>query len=89
MSDKPHNCMDCRHKEVIPDPDPNDWFNDDDCAVMCLLTPKTKEYPQNTKSKFRADHHPNRAITVACRPYNRRKECETPTWCPLGLGPKP
>lgn len=24
-----------------------------------------------------------RAVTVACRPYNTRKECKTPTWCPL------
>ena len=25
----------------------------------------------------------NKNITVACRPYNKRKECETPEWCPL------
>ena len=24
------NCMDCPHHSVQADPDPNDWFNDDD-----------------------------------------------------------
>ena len=24
-----------------------------------------------------------RNITVACRPYNMRKECPVPEWCPL------
>lgn len=24
-----------------------------------------------------------RAITVGCRPYMTRKECERPAWCPL------
>ena len=25
----------------------------------------------------------NKEITVACRPYNKRKECNIPHWCPL------
>ena len=25
----------------------------------------------------------NKDITVACRPYNKRKECKIPDWCPL------
>lgn len=25
----------------------------------------------------------NRNITVACRPYHKRRECEVPEWCPL------
>lgn len=24
-----------------------------------------------------------KTITVACRPYNKRKECDVPKWCPL------
>ncbi len=58
------NCMDCPHHKVELDPDPSDWFCDDDEKVVC------------TKKK-------DKAITVACRPYNKRKECETPRWCPL------
>jgi hypothetical protein len=57
------NCIDCPFHEVQPDPDKNDWFNDDDVKVVCKKKKKN--------------------ITVACRPYNTRKECEIPNWCPL------
>ena len=57
------NCMDCPNHRVLPDPDPSDWFNDDDKKVGCAITCKN--------------------ITVACRPYNKRKECSIPNWCPL------
>lgn len=29
------NCMDCPYHEVLPDPDPDDWFCDDDEKVNC------------------------------------------------------
>lgn len=58
------NCMDCPHHSVRHDPDPDDWFCDDDEKVLCAL----------------ASH---KAITVGCRPYNKRKECTIPSWCPL------
>ena len=56
------NCMDCPCHRVEMDPDPNDWFNDDDEKVVCSIA--------------------NKNITVACRPYNKRKECDIPEWCP-------
>ena len=59
------NCMDCPHHLALPDPDPEDWFNDDDERVVCTQDGTRKE------------------ITSMCRPYNKRKECETPDWCPL------
>lgn len=55
--------MDCTFHEVQSDPDPNDWFNDDDVKIVC------KKQKRN--------------VTVACRPYNMRKECDIPSWCPL------
>lgn len=57
------NCMDCPNHNVLPDPDPYDWFCDDDEKVVCEKINKT--------------------ITVSCRPYNKRKECKIPNWCPL------
>jgi hypothetical protein len=60
------NCTKCPHHEVRPDPDPSDWFCDDDVKVVCTLTKRQ----DNT-------------ITVACRPYNVKKESEPPKWCPL------
>jgi hypothetical protein len=68
MSDVVHlsitNCVDCPKHSVRPDPDPNDWFCDDDVKVVCTASQ-------------------NKEITVACRPYNTRKECTIPKWCPL------
>lgn len=32
------NCIDCPHHSVEPDPDPDDWFNDDDVKVVCKKT---------------------------------------------------
>jgi hypothetical protein len=55
--------MDCPHHRVERDPDPYDWFCDDDVKVVCTLA--------------------QRDITVACRPYNKRKESDVPQWCPL------
>lgn len=58
------NCQDCPHHENRMDPDPDDWFCDDDMKVVCTLTR-------------------NKEVTVACRPYNLRKESGVPEWCPL------
>lgn len=63
MEIKINNCIDCGYHEIIPDPDPDDWFCDDDVKVVCR------------------SH--NRNITVACRPYKVREECDIPEWCPL------
>jgi len=30
------NCMDCAFRGVLPDPDPDDWFCDDDEKVICM-----------------------------------------------------
>lgn len=62
MEIKISNCIDCSWHVVSPDPDPDDWFCDDDVKVVCSIA--------------------NREITCACRPYNTRKECEIPGWCP-------
>ena len=74
------NCIDCPQHEVIADPDPDDWFCDDDKAVVCKLTLNPG---RDVTSKYTASHHIQRSITVACRPYNLRRECEKPEWCPL------
>jgi hypothetical protein len=72
--------MDCPHARVIHDPDPDDCFCDDDVAVVCVLTSNPK---RKSRSRHKADESEFRTITVACRPYNTRKEANTPSWCPL------
>lgn len=58
------SCLDCPSHKVLPDPDPSDWFCDDDVKVECGSA--------------------LRMVTVACRPYNTRKETSpVPDWCPI------
>jgi len=73
------NCIDCENHEIISDKDPDDWFCDDDVAVVCKKMPNEK---MNKSSKHEADHSEFRAITVGCRPYNIKKESGVPSWCP-------
>ncbi len=74
------NCIDCPHHSVIRDPDPYDSFCSDDVAVVCT---KTKRKGRKPSSRYLADQSPYKLITTSCRPYNTRKECPIPKWCPL------
>lgn len=81
------NCMDCPSHKVIADPDPHDWFNDDDQAVLCTLTNGNPDH--NPESRYHSDkQNMHRCITRSCRPYQKRAECETPDWCPKLPQPK-
>lgn len=71
-------CTSCKYHEIIPDPDPYDWFCDDDCAIRCLKSTKT---PQVTSGGSYKMTEP--MITAGCRPYNTIKEADVPDWCPL------
>lgn len=75
------NCMDCPHHEVIADPDPDDSFCMDDCAVICKQAIDTEKV--DFSSRHAADHSIYRKTAVACRPYNLRNESDVPEWCPL------
>jgi hypothetical protein len=74
------NCLECPFHEVISDPDPHDWFCDDDKAVVCT---KLKNDKQDKNSKYSADRQEFKCVTISCRPYNLKKECNIPDWCPL------
>ena len=75
------NCMDCNDHLVLPDPDPYDSFCDDDMKVLCLLRKDTPPKLSPSGSGHPCTGEPY--ITVSCRPYLLRKECEQPEWCPL------
>ena len=34
------NCIDCPKHKIEIDPDPDDWFDDDDVKVLCSLNGK-------------------------------------------------
>lgn len=69
----PYGCAICAHAVVKPDPDPDDWFCDDDVKVICDAVPIGVDGKPVT---------PN-VITCACRPYRVTAECSVnPSWCP-------
>jgi hypothetical protein len=35
---KMNSCIDCGWHDILPDPDPDDWFCDDDVKVICKKT---------------------------------------------------
>lgn len=35
-----NNCIECHNHEVLPDPDPDDWFCSDDVKVFCKRASK-------------------------------------------------
>ncbi len=74
-------CIECNEHMIINDPDPNYWFCDNDVAVVCKLT--TNPY-RDLGSVYIANRNEFRCITVACRPYNVKKETTIPEWCPKG-----
>ena len=74
------SCLSCNHHKIINDPDPHDWFCDDDMAVVCTLTTNPN---QDLKSKYAADRQGFRCVGVSIRPYKLKAESEIPSWCPL------
>ena len=73
------NCIDCPNHEVSPDPNPYDWFCDDDIKVRCIKS--NNQIGKRTRNDNLKIGEPY--ITVACRPHNKRNECKIPDWCPL------
>jgi hypothetical protein len=74
------NCLDCPYHRVINDPDPDDWFCDDDQAIVCIKMQNPKQKPSSRHASDRSVH---RVVMCAIRPYNLRKEGDAPSWCPL------
>lgn len=90
------NCLDCKNCLVCLDSDPTDSFNDDDQAALCTLSKsKGKMFKElnyipplgynSVLAFYPCAEDP--WITVATRPYNLRKECSVPSWCPLSGNP--
>lgn len=73
------NCLDCEHCIKVSDPDPLDWFRDDEMAVACALVKN-----DNTEWIPRMDYRfPNKCVTYACSMDDLRESCQQPDWCPL------
>lgn len=73
------SCIDCNSHSIINDPDPNDWFCDDDKAIVCTNVNNPK---RDVNSSHASDRQEYRVVMCAIRPYNLRKESKVPDWCP-------
>jgi len=75
-------CLECSEHEIISDPDPHDWFCDDDVAVICKLTMNPN---RDIKSIYISDQNEFRGVAISCRPHHLNLECIIPNWCPKFL----
>lgn len=73
-------CIECPFHRVVSDPDPSDYFNADDVAIICQKVPKEPD----KNSKYNVDRYPFQAIDVALRPY-QTKNVTPPSWCPISI----
>ena len=78
------SCIQCEFHKIVNDKSPDDWFNDDDEAVLC-----SKSSNVNFEKSAVGDLFRYRPITVSCRPYQTEKETTPiPSWCPMGFNKK-
>jgi hypothetical protein len=77
-------CVECPFHKVIADPDPSDWFNVDDEAIVCT---KMKNEKIDLASKYSADRNEYKPIDVGLRPY-QTKHIDAPLWCPISKANK-
>lgn len=71
-------CAICKFLVIESDPDPDDWFNDDDQKARCTLSPADP-------NAFSGEPY----VTRVSRPYQTKDECcYIPDWCPLKKAPE-
>ncbi len=74
------SCLQCPFHEIMHDPDPNDWFNDDDVSVVCKKVKKEKE----PSSEYASDRQEHKVVSFGDRPYQVKEDkIKIPEWCPL------
>jgi hypothetical protein len=73
------NCVDCPFHKVIHDPDPFDWFRDNDMAIVCEKMPNRERRPT---SPYASDQSAHRVVASGID-FNLRAEGKSPKWCPL------
>lgn len=73
-------CIDCPNHKVVEDPDPTDWFNQDDVALVCTKVMKVTD----KKSEYLVDRYPFKSIDTGLRPY-QTKNVKVPQWCPISI----
>ena len=83
------DCHKCKHCKIMEDPDPTDWFCDDDESIVCTAKPSEINWDSHFYNK--GDKIPFTYISASNRPYQIRNEfkimakiwkARRPKWCP-------
>jgi hypothetical protein len=83
--EKPENCFSCRNHKMVPDPDPIDFFRDNDQAMVCVLV----NNPKYSTDAYRiSDRQAYKVIGYGIEVFDNERKIPIPSWCPLGLGEK-
>ena len=78
------HCVQCPFHLIVPDPDPDDWFEDDDETLICTHPECKKEYTE-TQKQYYSDRG---LLEIGCviesgnRSYQTSK-ITVPCFCPL------
>jgi len=73
------SCLECPYHRVIPDPDYDDWFNDDDEAIVCT---KLRNDQKGKYSNSCAYNQEYKVVASMLRPHETRKFEYIPDFCP-------
>lgn len=77
-----NNCLECPNHRVIADPDPYDWFCDDDKAIVCTKVPNDE---REIASEYLPDRQEYKVVACSIRPHKLEKEARIPHWCPYKI----
>lgn len=76
----PEYCSKCLAAICVNDPDPDDWFNDDDKAILCsLMPPRDDQFLSQAGIKF------NHALVLSALRPTEFNTFKRPNWCPLNI----
>jgi len=75
-----NSCISCPYHKVIKDPDPDDWFNDDDMAVVCTKLPNDEIGKYRSPAYFIGQNY--KVVSSALRPPELSNFNWIPDFCP-------
>lgn len=80
-----NGCYQCPFCKILPDPDPDDWFCDDDVKMICTHKDRGEHKKEEVNQYFfkvaEENKHLGRYICGGLRPYEVKGNY-VPDWCP-------
>jgi len=77
---KINSCINCPFHKVINDPDPDDWFCDDDMAIVCTKLPNDEIGKFDSPAYFSRQKF--KVVSSGIRPHHVSSFNYIPEFCP-------